>query len=295
MESAKLLQQDNLVNFRYKPLKERFRDCREPSSFESFDWILWSPETRLIYRCKSFFPKRVLCLAHPKSIRWLKRLRPLLKNAAIIIAGEDTLLSSIHCDVERIAASCKKVFYEAKDIESLSISSFCMGFNQFYLRRFGPANWINAVRKAEQLEESKAGVLAAWGAVWKFLDDSVEDRTQAHIFVEQSSWLQRQELSPENYLQALLSAKYLIAPAGQGVQAPKLAEAWAMRTVPIVTETPCFKDLIEQGYPMLMVKQWSDLTPQLIARHEKTRKQINWLDVHEKLTNKYLEYLLKYQ
>lgn len=293
MESAKLLHPENLINFRYKPRKERFRNCEEPSSFEGFDWILWAPETHLIYRCKNIFPKRVLCLAHPKSIRWLRRLHPFLKEASILIAGEDTLLSSTLVDVERIASSCKKVFYEAKDIKSSSVSSFSMGFIQFYLNRFGTANWIEAVKNAEDREGSKEGVLAAWGAIWKFLDTSIEDRRQAHVFIEQSSWLKRQELSPDEYLKALVRAKYLIAPAGQGVQAPKLAEAWAMRTVPIVTETPCFRDLTRQGYPMLILKHWNELTPELIARNEERRRKVKWLDVHKKLTNQHIHHLLK--
>jgi hypothetical protein len=85
-----------------------------------------------------------------------------------------------------------------------------------------------------------------------------------------------------------------LAPAGNGIQSPKLAEAWLLRAIPIVTNTPCFQDLKNEGFPLLIIDNWDDLTPNLLQEFEAENCNINWDKIQLMLTLEYFQsrYLL---
>lgn len=279
----------DLLHFRYKPKSKSFKDSKTPQVFKLFDWVIWLPDSTTTCRFRTFSPKTVLCLAHERSLRILDKLKSRLADTTIVIAGEDTNLSEILPLVESISSHAGKIYFEAKDIEHSCVDSFCMGFNSFYLNRVQPALITNLLSQLTEKTIVKNGVLAAWGAIWKHLDEIVSDRQTAIEFVQNSSWIQREELKPEDYWTRLSQSEFLLAPAGQGVQAPKLAEAWLMRTIPIVTASPCFADLQAAGFPMVILNNWTELTQEKIAQYKAGTSDINWEKVHDMLTVKHFQ------
>jgi len=280
----------DLLHLRYKPKRSNFKDCAECPAFDLFDWVIWIPDDRRFQRFRSLCPATILCLAHPESLRTLLKVRFLLKNVTLIIAGQDTLLSVVLSQVELLIPHCKKIFFEAKDIDHQIVHAFGMGFNSFYLKRVGnEVIIIDLLGRVRTNCLEKKGVLVAWGAIWKYLDEILLDRQRAARFVEKSNWLVREELKPDEYFQRLAASKFLLAPAGQGIQAPKLAEAWLMRTVPIVVRNPCFEDLDRLGFPFVLLNNWEELTPRLLQDYENRRNSIKWNEVEEMLTLKHFK------
>lgn len=279
----------DLLHLRYKPKRSNFKDCTECPAFDLFDWVIWTPDDRRFQRFKSLRPATILCLAHPKSLRTLLKLKFLFKNATLIIAGEDTHLSAVLSEVELLIPHCKEIFFEAKDIDHRSVHAFGMGFISFYLKRIGNEVIIDLLGRIKENCWEKEGVLVAWGAIWNHLDEKLVDRQRAASFVEKSDWLVREELGPGEYFQRLAASKFLLAPAGQGIQAPKLAEAWLMRTVPIVVRNPCFEDLDRLGFPFVLLNNWEELTPKLLQDYENRRNSIKWNEVEKMLTLKHFK------
>ena len=276
--------EQHYLHLRYKPSRESFRKCEPCPAFELFDWVVWSPD--LTFPCFSTLkPKRVLSLASKRSLTIIWWLRYFLKDITLVVAGEDTNLSQLKPQIERLKPYCKEIYFEAKDVKDAKVTSFSMGFISYYLKR---VNQGLIARLHNQLKEGslhKSGVLASWGGIWKNLDEKLIDRKEATKWVEDTPWIERESLEPDAYWERLAESNFMIAPAGQGIQAPKLAEAWLMQTVPVVTYTPCFQDLLVAGYPLVMVKSWHDVTPELLAeQEEKYLPTIQWREVEHQLT-----------
>jgi len=66
----------------------------------------------------------------------------------------------------------------------------------------------------------------------------------------------REAIPPVDYYRTIVKYKFQLAPPGAGIQAPKFAEAWALRVVPVTTRYPAFEDLVEQGFPIVIVDKW---------------------------------------
>lgn len=275
------------LHLRYKPKREKFQGCDPCPAFDYFDWVLWAPDARLFFRMRKLRPRYVLCLSHRRSLWVLKALRFLLKDVTLVVAGEDTHLGKVERLLIPVLPRCDKVYFESKDIEHHAIKSFSMGFISYYLKRLGEEKLTGIMVSLENGHIQKTGVLAAWGAIWGQLDQKLPERGEAARFVEESRWLKREELDPEDYLRRLAESEYLLAPAGQGIQAPKLAEAWLMRTIPIVVRNPCFEDLQSQGYPFVMLDQWSDLTQELLEKDRANRTPPDWKEIEKMLTTDY--------
>ena len=280
-------------NLRYKPKRQAFFGCQKPPVFDEFDLVIWWPDSLRASRLRTRSPQNILCLAHPKSFQILNKLRGIAKNATIIIAGEDTLLSVFLRIVHPDIVEQNTIYFEAKDVCHSTIKSFSMGFISYYLKRIGNDDLTVLIKQVADADWKKHGVLAAWGGIWSHLDNTLDDRRAAVEMVEKSNWLKREVLNANEYWQRLAEVKYLIAPAGQGIQAPKLAEAWLMRTVPIVTRNPCFEDLQKKGYPLCIVEDWGSLSLSIVAEWESTYISIDWKRVEHMLTTQYFveEYL----
>jgi hypothetical protein len=170
------------------------------------------------------------------------------QRRTLVLAGCDTPhLSVIETDILNLkqAGKVSHVFIETKDIVSPAAQALPMGFNTCYLAKKG----VDAVVKHfnnVQLTHKPELVLAAWGAEWKYLDRSVEDREELikylHDLEEQTKrtqgtpWLKRQMIDQTEYLDRLSQYVFFLAPAGRGIQAPKLFESLLTQTIPIVTK-----------------------------------------------------------
>jgi len=77
-----------------------------------------------------------------------------------------------------------------------------------------------------------------------------------------AGWVTRETIPAADYYRTIVKYKFMLAPPGAGVQAPKFAEAWALRVVPVTTRYPAFEDLVEQGFPIVLVDEW--VRPQVL-------------------------------
>ena len=126
---------------------------------------------------------------------------------------------------------------------------------------------------------------AAWGLGSAFLDTQIPARASLATFLARdSTWLSRESWPPEEYFSRLASVHFFLCPTGQGVQSPKLFEAWLAKAVPVVLPTPAFKDLEAQGFPFVVVQRWEEVTPGLLEAYLKDDVQgygaIDWDRVH---------------
>lgn len=282
----------NWVSLRHRPHVARFHGCEASATFDLFDWVIWSPMDELLTRFEKPDPKTILCLTTKESVDQLLEKADFSSKPSIVFAGEDTLLSTFFDNIRQIKHLFSAIFYEAKDIDSDVVKSFSMGFNAFYLRDSDHENIYKAIEYSNHVPKSSL-VLAAWGEYWKHLDHTVEDRIRLDGFLKNHEFLKREHIPYDQYWQQLAKHMFLLAPAGQGVQAPKLAEAWMVKTVPIVTRNPTFNDLFELGYPLIILDEWAEVTADNLQFWSECCESIDWEQVRYQLTNSYLDELLR--
>jgi hypothetical protein len=180
----------------------------------------------------------------------LKHL-PTLKagqRRTLVLAGDDRpYLSHIERDILNLkqAGKLSHVFIETKDIVSPAAQALPMGYIMMYLVKKGVDTVMKHFNNV-QLTHKPELVLAAWGAEWSFLDGEIEDRKKLinylHDLEEQANrtqgtpWLKRQMIDHAEYLDRLSQYVFFLAPAGNGIQAPKLFESLLTQTIPIVTK-----------------------------------------------------------
>ena len=280
------------VSLRHRPHVPRFHGCGASATFDLFDWVIWSPMDDELTRLEVKEPKKILCLTTPESVNLLLEKANFSSKPSVVFAGEDTLLSTFIDSIHQMADRFSSIFYEAKDIDSDVVRSFCMGFTSFYLRDSVYENIYSAIEYSNQVPKSSL-VLAAWGERWGYLDKIIEDRILLDRFLDGNNFIKRESIPFDQYWQQLARYKFLLAPRGQGIQAPKLAEAWMVKTVPVVTKNPCFIDMKGLGYPMILLDEWAEVTPAKFGAWSKYYETIDWNRVRYKLTNSYLDELLQ--
>lgn len=67
-----------------------------------------------------------------------------------------------------------------------------------------------------------------------------------------------------DFLTELKNHKFMVCPPGHGLDCHRNWESLYMRRVPIMKDTPYFRNLME-GFPVLFVREWSEITPELLA------------------------------
>ena len=279
------------VSLRYRPHVQRFHDCGPTETFGLFDWVIWNPMDNDYTRTHIKNPSTILCLNTRESVDDLLRLATFSSRPSIVFAGEDTKLSELIGRISSIGEKFSKIYYEAKDIESKTIKSFSMGFISYYLRDAVYENIHSAIQYSNETPKSSL-VLAAWGERWKHLDDIIEDRILLGKVLDSHDFIERRAIPFDRYWQELAKHHFLLAPEGNGVQAPKLAEAWMVKTVPICTPNPTFSDLKAMGYPMILIDDWTELTRPNFDKWASYHKTIDWDRVRHMLTNDFLHDLI---
>eukprot|EP00415_Alexandrium_ostenfeldii_P002257 UN2257 len=140
------------------------------------------------------------------------------------------------------------------------VGTFPIGLNDLYVEMNGPQNIMKAVREAS-LQKKDKHVLAAWGKIWGVLDAKLTSRMAAQNFTDSSCFVNRTMVDITDYWEALSEHRFLLAPSGSGVQSPKVAEALMVLTIPIVDWSPAWEDMVNDGWPMVLVDDWNEITP----------------------------------
>jgi hypothetical protein len=85
----------------------------------------------------------------------------------------------------------------------------------------------------------------------------------------------------------MIRYRYVISPHGNGLDCHRTWEAIAMGCIPIVKTSPL--DPLFEGLPVLIVKEWSDITQELLNTFEPNKTQMNKirLDYWKSIFNTY--------
>jgi len=283
---------DNWVNLKHAPKFKRFHGCTSiPKTFSIFDWVLWIPKDMNANRIDLPSPRSILCLADPRSIDWLLEKTTFNSKPVLLIAGTDFHLSECIEKLESHASRFSRIYFEAKNINSTIVSSFSMGFNATYIRDCGKENILSAINYSDDNKKSSL-LFCAWGKKWPQLDNKIDDRQKAQIFLDNNPKFSRTMVEYEQYWQTVAEHFFFLAPAGNGVQAPKLAESWMVKTIPIVLKNPCFTDLFNLGYPLIMLDSWDEITDRALNDWLNYYKKVDWTRVRYQLTNQFLNELI---
>ena len=77
-----------------------------------------------------------------------------------------------------------------------------------------------------------------------------------------STWVTRTQVNLTEWWGTLARFRFMLSPTGNGIQSPKTMEALAVQTIPIVQDTPAYRDLQRMGYPIVVVEKWDEITPE---------------------------------
>jgi len=320
---------DSVLYFRYKPWNEDMLTDDEnkkkysgmlakyPPVWDLFDWILYDgsrgDKAPGIFVKKDPYPRYILC--EPQHLVYTvdQVLRigagVLNHDLTIVVAGDDGVASTglhevstfltdanfgDHMTPETIFDIFTTVFWEAKDIYEPRIKTMPMGINPAYVLRNGLDN-VNAATVGQPTIVKKTLVAAAWGAVWSHLDTVLDSRKSLTAYLDSptTDWVNRTMWEPEEYYRKLSECFFLIAPSGNGIQTPKLFEAWLVHTIPVSLYNPAFVDLQNMGFPILLVHKWDDLSRNLLEYELGTRfAKVNWEKIVKKITTSFVTELL---
>lgn len=76
----------------------------------------------------------------------------------------------------------------------------------------------------------------------------------------------------ELFLKELKDHKFMVCPLGHGMDCHRNWESLYMRRVPVMKEHPYFRELMK-GFPVLFVKDWSDITVNLLEENDHLYQQ----------------------
>ena len=153
-----------------------------------------------------------------------------------------------------------QIYYEAMDVGIEYIKPLPTGLLDFYVLGIPQGKFESALKKINL--GTKQGVLAAWGTVWPHLDRELPWRRSLIDWVNSTEWIQRSHIPMQNWHEELAKYRFYIVPDGNGVCSAKWTESLILQTIPIVPPLEYYKLLKEEGYPIVVVDSWDDITPQ---------------------------------
>jgi len=153
-----------------------------------------------------------------------------------------------------------QIYYEAMDVGIEYIKPLPTGLADFYVLGIPQGKFESALKKINL--GTKQGVLAAWGTVWPHLDRELPWRRSLIDWVNSTEWIQRSHIPMQNWHEELAKYRFYIVPDGNGVCSAKWTESLILQTIPIVPPLEYYKLLKEEGYPIVVVDSWDDITPQ---------------------------------
>ncbi|SLN37716.1 hypothetical protein [Ruegeria meonggei] len=234
-----------------------------PHWLRRFDWLVgWEHG----WVQSGFFPRHVYC--HPNAmtglLSYLKdSFQERNPGSFLVIGGGDTPLSSqSRSTIRGLKKYFRDIYYEAFDRSVLGVKMMPIGLQEFYIRGFE-----KDLRSAVRAKPQKTRLaLSSFGKFWPGLEKTIPDRTSAKEFAASSDFITCGPFAQPEYYEALATHHYMICPLGNGVQAPKIMEAFLFRCIPIMTDSLMARTYAHKGAPVLIVKNWSDLNQELLEK-----------------------------
>lgn len=241
-----------------------------PTSFRQFDWLVgwlhgWgsvsSPPEKVFAN-----PKILLPLLDCLKLNFGSRFHP---KATLVVGGADVKLST--CD-EALLSELRfrfpgGIYWEAMDVNRDGVKVMPIGLLEAYLR--GNERAIVKLSRTASSQNRQMKALAAWGAWFPELDRLIPDRQRARAFAATSSLVLEANFSTKRYFQELTRHEFMLCPEGNGVQSPKVYEALMMGCIPICTESPAYMGLKSNGWPIVIVGHWGEVTFEKLEQWQK--------------------------
>ncbi|KAH8060078.1 hypothetical protein JL722_5035 [Aureococcus anophagefferens] len=206
-----------------------------PAFFGDFDW---------------------LALARPE-FSWDKGLRD-----PTFVFAQPEALRALRARLERVAPAARRRLLYVGGSDARLSGPAPIGLNELYLQE---ADLAPLLASAAAAAPNKTGdVLAAWGAVWSKASTTARlpGRAAATDLCARrggEAWLDCGAVAREDWWAALAGHKFMLDPAGHGVQSPKWYEALLAGAVPVCLREPAFEALAAAGWPMVLVDAWDDV------------------------------------
>lgn len=285
---------DNIVNFRYKPLKYKIENIlykrngynidesinlyKLPNIFQIFDYKIHGFNSFLIndrLKGNAKSAKFVYCYPERALTNSFEEFSDLQNDdkRILVVMGEDTHSSKLSSDQKnKILDKFSTVFWEANN--DPDFSTLPMGLNACYISLNGLEKAEDAIKLAVGKEKTKLIVIPEWNLLSVSLKNpknAVSSRTRLGQFVDETKedgFYDFIKIEPRDYYETISNYKFMVCPTGNGIQAPKIFEAILVRTIPIVENELCFRQLKELGVPLLIVENWYDLTEEFLTNVE---------------------------
>lgn len=81
-----------------------------------------------------------------------------------------------------------------------------------------------------------------------------------------------------DFLAELQDHKFMVCPVGHGIDCHRNWESLYLRRVPVMKKSPYFTRLME-GFPVLFIDEWSDITPSLLEKSEHLFEEAQKMDL----------------
>ena len=244
----------------------RYRENILPLALAMFDWTIYDHDTEILKRSQT--PSYVFCQASQKSInRLADELPEGFRGSVLLVGGEDLHLSDAleQTNLQQLASRFHITRYEAKDIPDESIGTFPMGLLPHYTMKHNEFKIRQAIQSAS-LDNKPQLLLAAWGKIWPHLG-ALQSRKEADDFLRSVAWAEKKSIDLDMWWSTLKLHKFMLCPTGNGIQSPKFVEALLTLTIPVVQNESAYYDLKLQGFPLLIVNSWSELSPEMLENH----------------------------
>lgn len=252
----------------------RLRNGYIPSAIAKFDWIVLEehgkgdakvtiPGGIIVGRS---IPRYVFCRATRESLDILNKTvsrQQDFKGEVLLVGDTDAHLTQLLPHLLPFVRYFNAIRVEAKDCPHDFIETFPQGLSPHYTEAVGESDMISEIHKASLLKEFL--VLAAWGAWWPEHNQKIQSRIELYDFVNKSSWIHHRNIDKRFWFQELRRYKFIFNPTGNGIQSSKFAEALLTLTIPIVQNVSAYYDLFNQGFPMVLVDDWSEITTERLS------------------------------
>ena len=242
-----------------------------PAFLGNFDWVLLA---RPVWGWGKGVDDPTFVFCQPEALRYLpKKLRELPRDSGrlLYVGGSDARLSGrtklsgnavTRKALEAAMPWFERVFFEALDVPMAGVNVAPIGLNELYLQELDLNPLLAA---ADDPNPTKTrDVLATWGAIWDGAPrEKIASRAAARRFCERrghEDWLNCDAVKRSRWWKELPKYRFMLNPTGHGIQSPKWYEALLAGTIPICPKEPAFEALRSLGWPMVLVRDWDEVT-----------------------------------
>ena len=160
----------------------------------------------------------------------------------------------------------KRVWWGQKDVDTHGLFETApQGLSWHYV--WGRERSMYEAVRGAQLE-GKTGVLGAWGARGTATSASADSRELEEFCLGSGGkdLIERRLIAKNEYYSELSKYRFMLAPRGGAVLSPKFTEALLVLTIPITKRYACFDDYKAYGWPIVVVDEWDEITPENLER-----------------------------